>query len=229
MIFREELTMLWIFLAARRLAPTWTHKCSPNLERRARLLLVSQSHYISNSDTTCTNCLISTLFPYQQGSKLVPQLALVSVQKTTSQVGGDLHNNGGKTPFPICHMLSAYMHGFLVNQSTLSRSHCAWLSCASCLGLFTKTCAGSGGNSYFCLVTTWITSPWVSIGWEPSPTFYCLPNSSRTFFSNPMTSFQPFLPLELCHKTHIQGNDWLEAPTPFPLPSTSFQDIPFYN
>ena len=60
-------------------------------------------------------------------------------------------------------------------------------------------------------------------------TFHNLPNSSWTFYSNPMMSFQPFLPLELCHKTHIQGNDWLEAPTPFPHLSTFFQDIPFYN
>ena len=164
--------------AARRLAPTWTHKCLPNPEGHARLLLVSQSHDTSNSNTTCTNCLMSTLFPYQQGSKLVPQLALVSVQKMTSQVGGDLHNNGGKTPFLVYHMLSAYMHGFLVNQSTMLRSHCAWLSCASCLGIVMKTCAESGGNNYFCLVTTWITSPWVSIGWEPSTAFQTLPGHS---------------------------------------------------
>ena len=68
-----------------------------------------------------------------------------------------------------------------------------------------------------------------SLGFHWLGTFHNLPNSSWTFYSNSMTSFQPFLPLELCHKTHIQGNDWLEAPTPFAHLSTSFQDIPFYK
>ena len=147
------------------------------------------------------------------------------MQILTSLVCENLCRNGDKYPFLVFHMLSEYMLGFLTNQGTISRSYCAWLSCASYLWIFTNTCAESGGHIYFCLVTTWNSSPWVSIGWEP----FNLPNSSWTFYLNSMTSFQLFLPLELCHKTHIQGDDWLEAPTLFPHPSTSFQDIPFYN
>ena len=135
---------------------TWHFKLQLHLHKMSNIFTVSLS-------TRVEICAIIS-------PKCSADFEVVSVCK--------LCGNGDKYPFLVCHMLSEYMLGFLTNQSTMSRSHCAWLSCASYLWIFGKTCAESGGNIYFCLVTTRNTSPWVSIGWESSTTFQTLPGLS---------------------------------------------------
>ena len=143
-----------------------------------------------------------------------------------SLVCRNMCRNGDKYPLLVFHMLSEYMLCFLTNQGTMLRSHCAWLACALYLWIFMKDLCRIRWKYIFLSDDH---KEHFSLGFHWLGTFHNLPNSSWTFYSNSMTSFQPFLPLELCHKTLIQGNDWLEAPTLFPHPSTSFQDIPFYE